>query len=100
MKLSELDAFLDGQFNAADANRDGFITPAEFAVYYQSLGTCKARQQLRSSMGLEAESAPPLQYPSPLRIHPPSSVAPWPMSLNFSNTVTLLSTSNYIISFQ
>lgn len=43
---------------AADADRDGFITPAEFAVYYQGLGTCKARQQLRSSMGLEAESAP------------------------------------------
>lgn len=63
-----MDAFLHAQFDLADADRDGFVTAAEFAVYYQSLGTCKARQQLRSSMGLEAESAPFTSAPKSLCI--------------------------------
>ena len=57
IKPAEMDAFLDAQFLLADADQDGFITVGEFAAYYQSLVTCKARQQLRSSMGLDAERA-------------------------------------------
>ncbi len=57
MKPGEMDAFLAAQFAAADANRDGAIGPADFAAYYGGLGVCRARQQLRASMGVEAESA-------------------------------------------
>ena len=58
VKPAEMDAFLGAQFTMADADRDGLVTVGEFAAYYQGLVTCKARQQLRSSMGLDAERAP------------------------------------------
>ena len=61
MKPNELDAFLAAQFHAADADRDGAISPAEFAAYYAGLGTCRARQQLRSIMGVDTESAASLR---------------------------------------
>ena len=57
VKPGEMDAFLAAEFAAADADRDGAIGPAEFAAYYGGLGVCRARQQLRASMGVEAESA-------------------------------------------
>lgn len=57
MKPGELDGFLAAQFAAADADRDGAVGPADFAAYYGSLGVCRARQQLRATMGVEAESA-------------------------------------------
>ena len=57
MKPGEMDAFLAAQFAAADADRDGAIGPADFAAYYGGLGVCRARQQLRASMGVEPESA-------------------------------------------
>ena len=60
-----MDAFLAAQFAAADADRDGAIGSDDFAAYYGGLGVCRARQQLRSSMGVEPESAQPTPKPLP-----------------------------------
>ena len=57
LKAGDMDAFLAAQFAAADSDRDGAIGPDDFATYYGGLGVCRARQQLRASMGVEAESA-------------------------------------------
>ena len=65
MKAGDADAFLAAQFAAADADRDGAIGPDDFAAYYGGLGVCRARQQLRASMGVEAESAHPNPNPIP-----------------------------------
>ena len=68
-----MDAFLAAQFTAADADRDGAIGPDDFAAYYGGLGVCRARQQLRASMGVEAESAQSTAKPDP---SPPLPCAP------------------------
>ena len=56
IKQTEVDSFVAQQFRQADAGGLGRVSPQDFSTYYQAIALPKARLELRSSLGLEAES--------------------------------------------
>ena len=56
VKPTEIEAFTVQQFHAADVDGDERVDYEEFVAYYQSISTTKARRELRSALGPQAES--------------------------------------------
>ncbi|KAL0023967.1 hypothetical protein WJX77_004039 [Trebouxia sp. C0004] len=57
IKQTEVDAFVSQQFRQADTDGDGQVTFEDFGEYYQAMSLSRARLELRSTMGMEAERA-------------------------------------------
>ncbi|DBA71896.1 TPA: hypothetical protein ACH3X2_010942 [Trebouxia sp. C0005] len=55
IKQTEVDSFVSQQFRQADTDRDGQVTFEDFCEYYQAMSLSRARLELRSTMGMEAE---------------------------------------------
>ncbi len=55
IKQTEVDSFVAQQFRQADTDGDGQVTFEDFCEYYQTMSLSRARLELRSTMGMEAE---------------------------------------------
>lgn len=75
VKQTEVDSYVAQQFRQADTDGDGQVTFEDFSEYYQAMSISRARLELRSTMGMEAEreqccfAVLPHEHVS---IHPPS----------------------------
>jgi len=58
IKPTEIEGFTGQQFHLADLDGDERVDYEEFVAYYQSISTTKARRELRSALGPQAESDP------------------------------------------
>ena len=50
--------FVSQQLHQADTDGDGQVSFGDFCDYYQAMSLSRARLELRSTMGMEAESKP------------------------------------------
>ncbi|KAL3132079.1 hypothetical protein ABBQ32_008689 [Trebouxia sp. C0010 RCD-2024] len=55
VKQTEVDSYVAQQFRQADTDGDGQVTFEDFSEYYQAMSISRARLELRSTMGMEAE---------------------------------------------
>ena len=55
IKQTEVDSYVAQQFRQADTDGDGQVTFEDFSEYYQAMSISRARLELRSTMGMEAE---------------------------------------------
>ena len=71
VKQTEVDSFVAQQFRQADTDGDGQVTFEDFCEYYEAMSISRARLELRSTMGMEAER----EHPSLLTpdMQPPGS---------------------------
>ena len=60
VKQTEVDSFVGQQFRQADTDGDGQVTFEDFCQYYKAISLSRARLELRSTVGMEAESKHPL----------------------------------------
>ena len=60
IKQTEVDGFVAQQFKQADTGSHGCVNYQDFCDYYQAMSVPKARLELRTDMGLEAERETPL----------------------------------------
>ena len=56
VKQTEVDSYVAQQFRQADTDGDGQVTFEDFCEYYEAMCISTARLELRSTMGMEAES--------------------------------------------
>ena len=56
IKPTDIESFTLQQFATADVDQDGRVDFDEFVNFYQSISTTKARRELRSALGPQAES--------------------------------------------
>lgn len=64
VKQTEVDSYVAQQFRQADTDGDGQVTFEDFCEYYQAMSISRARLELRSTMGMEAEREATLHYHS------------------------------------
>ena len=56
VKQTEVDSYVAQQLRQADTDGDGQVTFEDFCEYYQAMSISKSRVELRSNLGMEAES--------------------------------------------
>ena len=56
MKPTDIESITAAQFKLADSDGDGCISYEEFVAYYGLLAISRARQELRTALGPQAES--------------------------------------------
>ena len=61
VKPTDIESITAAQFKLADTDGDGCISYEEFVAYYGLLAISRARQELRTALGPQAESEPLLQ---------------------------------------
>ena len=64
IRPTEIEAFAVQQFQQLDLDNTGRIDFDQFVSFYQNISTTKARRELRSALGPQAESKLPLNFSS------------------------------------